>query len=155
MAGPDPAILFARLQLSFPEARSFLFATVDEGRSIGPIAAGVAATMHDMGLDLRWIDVTLQRTESKPPAGVKPLALDGSLFANVNRLRAALTPAGGYQVIAGGSLLHDAHSLVLSGVADAVVIGSWRGVTSRDALEQVRADIERAGGKIAGAILLG
>jgi hypothetical protein len=151
----NAALLFVRLQLVAPDARSFLLATTDPARSAVKIAADLAEAIKAAGQHVHWLYLGEAAESSDPADNAEELSLDPTIFSDIPRLRAALAQVSGYVVVAGGSLLHDARTLIAAATTDSVIVATWKGATSRLDLERARVEVERAGGKITGAILLG
>lgn len=160
-------MLFARLEVTVPQARSFLVAAPRSTIDVTDIAADLAYVAGRAGFESRLVDLTgHQRTADASTASV-PATVDdqvegelveldepaSSEMGRVERLRQLLAAYEGYTVMAGGGVLDDPGTMLAAAAVDGVVLVVRRGRTSRTDLEQSRIEIERAGGRIVGAVL--
>jgi len=132
-------MLYARLQLAVPGARSFLVAPVRSSLSAEQVAEDLASQATEAGEKVRCIDLAST-----------PL----SSAASLEHLREMLGSSPGLTIAVGGGLLDTSSAAIACGALDGIVLVAKRGKTSRADLEEARREIERAGGKLAGAVLL-
>jgi hypothetical protein len=69
-------------------------------------------------------------------------------------LRAFLAAGRGYVVLVGRGILDDSNSILAAAAVDAVLVVAKSGRTGRQDLARTRDEIERAGGRLIGAVLL-
>jgi len=169
-------MLFARLRLNLPDVRSLLVASARSSVSASTLATELAESAADWGLNVTLIEV------QEPPAGNQkagtrstPTSLEGeergdaaqSQRGVVERITSRPSSEGGedslaqalarpdrFFVVLGSGLLDSPATLLAVPEVDAVLIAARRGKTARSDLQDCRVEVERAGGKLAGAILL-
>lgn len=147
-------MLFARLQLMAPGARSILLVAprheVDVRGTSRQFAAAIAAGGHPV----RLIDLAGPDPGDVPP-GVEEAPVTPDMITDPGAAALALRAGAAYTVISGRGLLEDAPTLLMAAAADAVVVAARAGRSYRADLAEVRLEVERAGGRLIGAILLG
>jgi hypothetical protein len=150
-------MLVARLQVRAPYARTLLVAAAD-GTRTDKAATGLASSLAGAGQAVGYIDLVApaQDVAMVPPrpGAVRDAPLLSTELESVDRARRAIAPPEGYTVICGGSILDNPATLLVSGVADGTVLLARRGHSPRAALVMARREIEGAGGRLLGAILL-
>jgi len=157
-------MLLARLQILAPEARSVLLARAQPEGTVEPLAREVAAAAAQAGFAGRLARVpgsddsrygsAPSRLSGLPDAELTELQIDMKELRETERARAALHAGGGYTVVAGGSILDSPETLLLCRAVDVVVLVGYRAKTLRSDLEAARDAVERAGGRLAGAVFV-
>lgn len=160
VASPTSAgMLFAHLQLRAPTARSFLLAAPRSRTQVPEIARDLAAVATDAGCHVRLVDL---RAEAGSPPGAVTEQTDPRVeivspaapqLINLEAAREALTAFSGITFAYGGGLLDSPSTLIAAAVVDGVIIVARQGRTARADLEQARAEVERSGGRLLGAVL--
>lgn len=133
MSSPDsPArMLFARLQLADPAARTFLITSVRDESPVGEVAELLRKAIAEAGY----------------PAAVSPETADASI-------RDSPRPSPGYTVTSAPGILSDGRTLLLAAQTDATVLVVKTGRTVRRELDTVRRELSSAGGTLAVAVLV-
>jgi hypothetical protein len=144
---------FARLQLLAPAARSVLVAAPRIGRDVSGVARRLAETITRAGHPVQWLDVAEPGAEA--PQGAEAVTVESSTLLDPGQAKKALSSDAGYTIICGGGVLDSAPTLTLASAADVVILVARVAHTGRADLSEARAEIERAGGALLGAILLG
>jgi len=147
----DQSMLFARLQLRAPEARSILVAAANDRDLASSISANLASTADEVGQRSRLVRVI--EDDAPPPAGFPGEALTVARLGSVNEARDLLATFDGTTVICGQGILSSPTTLLLASVADATLIVAKRRKTSRAQLAAARLELERAGARLVGAVL--
>ena len=159
-------MLYARLQLALPEARTVLVAPPRSSLDAFPVARELAGLAAAAGCSVRLIALTAaggdaaSQTRSDAPGegaatgDIEVLRLPAANLGNLDRLREVLAPARDLTVIAGSGLLDNPVSILAAPIVDGVVVVVRPGKTARSDLSRVKVEIERAGGRIAGAVML-
>lgn len=146
-------MLFARLQLSAPDARAFLIAAADS-TSTSEVAEDLAASIAKAGLTVRLVELVRDESPDEPDdQKVQRQVLSSESKGNLSGLGQALKGFDGYTVLSGGSLIDHAATLLATKSADAVVLVASRGKTSRTDLARCKAEVQRAGSLVIGAVL--
>lgn len=164
-------VLFARLQLSAQGARTFLIAPVRSSLGVADLVHQLAAVTAVAGYHSRVVDVsqtaamqgdaTPHASDAASPAteaasvasSVHHRALSPAESLSLERLREALQPTEGFTFVCGGGLLDSPSTILAVPSVDAVIVVAERGRTARADLERSRAEVERAGGRVVGAVL--
>jgi hypothetical protein len=147
-------MLFVRLQLLAPSARSFLLASARSEPGVDRLSADLAGAIAASGGKVRLLLATEGALKLEIGPGVEPLQVLETELVELERARRALHWTSGFTVACAGGVLDRPGALVLSVAADAVVLVAHRGVTMRADLVQARTDIETAGGIVVGSVLL-
>lgn len=137
-AAPASELLYARLQLVAPGARTVLIAPARSSVRAAQIAQDLLGSAQGAGQSARLVDLG---------------AVPSSEVSTAESARQTLNSFDGLTVVLGGGLLDSPWTLLVAAVVDAVVVVARRGRSSRLDLDQVRREVERAGGKIVGAVL--
>ena len=164
-------MLYPRLQLAVPEGREFLVAPPRSSIDAFPVAAGLASDIAVTGCSVRLIRFTdsLSPGEDKVTADgvmrthqqqqdergqIETVQLGETGLGRIELLRSTLSPYHGLTVVAARGLLDSPVALLTASIVDAVIVVVQRGRTGRADLDRVRRDVERAGGRIAGSVLV-
>jgi hypothetical protein len=175
-AGTSIAMLFARLRLNLPDVRSVLVASARSSVNVSALATELAESAADWGLSVTLVEVqdppathhtsssgsTSTRLEAgrrgeatqPPPGSVERIPSQSCADGKEDSLAQALARPDRFFVVQGSGLLDSPATLLAVPVVDAVLIAARRGKTARSDLQECRVEIERAGGKLAGAVLL-
>lgn len=147
-------MLFARLQLLAPEARTVLLAaprgspqSEKYGRSLvlAAIAAGSAARLLVIG----------PQSEAVVREDDKMIVLPPETLGTPDAARQHIAASNGeLTVVAGRGLLDDPSTFIASSVVDAVIVVIERTRDRRVDLSRVREQVGGAGGTIVGSILI-
>jgi Mrp family chromosome partitioning ATPase len=170
------AMLFTRLRLNLPDLRSILVASPRSSVNVSALATELAESAADWGLSVTLIDVqdrpathhkvgTRSRSthleaelhgEAAEPPGSSVERISARPFpeAKEDSLGQVLGRPDRFFVVLGSGLLDSPATLLAIPQVDAVLIAVRRGKTARSDLQDCRVEIERAGGKLAGAVLL-
>jgi hypothetical protein len=178
-------MVFARLQLLAPDARSLLVAGARTASDVVGVARRLAETIHASSHEVQWLDLqpvtgslngvaesgTETRTTSDGsttmkltpgdvgptlPAdrGIETVKLTATELGDAQRTKSVLSGNEGYTVICGGGILDSAPTLLLAALADGVILVARRARTKRADLSAARAEIDRAGGRLLGAVFV-
>jgi hypothetical protein len=97
----------------------------------------------------------MDRAPTTPPVeAVEVINLSAVELGDARKAKDILSAFAGYTVVCGGGILDSAPTLVAASAVDGAVLVARVGRTDRSDLSAARAEIERAGGTILGAILL-
>jgi hypothetical protein len=149
-------VLFARLQLASPHARSFLVASPSHEASNRRIAQAVAIAATGAGNKVRLVEIgpsTSNDQDSTLPFEIT--CVERTALPTPGDLRDYIAKFDGINVISGGGLDTDAVTMIAASVADVTILVIRRGRTRRTEIERVRALVESAGGRTVGSVLLG
>ncbi len=165
-------MLFARLQLTLPEARAVLVAPPRSSLDVSGLASDLAECAATSGFATTLVDVrgleglvcpvgalysqsSDQAEAADAAAGsLHKISIGGPSGLNIEQLRRALGSSEGFSVLLGAGLLDNPATLLAVPLVDAVIVVARRGKTARADLERVRSEIERASGRLAGAVLI-
>jgi hypothetical protein len=148
-----PDLLFARLQLRVPAARSILFASPRNDVDTSALADEVAGAIIATGSRARVLHAEGGAT-GHHEGGPERMEVLESELTDLDRARRALQWPVGFTVASAPGVLENSTAIVLSAAVDVVVLVAKRGKTVRSDLVQAREDIEGAGGSVAGSVLL-
>jgi hypothetical protein len=154
VSGQSPEMLFARLQLQAPSARSILLAPPRSERGVDQLAASLAGTIVAAGGKARLLAATTTEPKNVPAAVERMQVLETELV-ELERARRALGWPIGFTIAYAGGVLDTPAALVLAAAVDAVVLVARAGHTMRADLVQAKSDIEVSGGIVVGSVLLG
>ncbi len=149
-----PDMLFARLQLRAPAARSVLLCPPRSEGGASDLASALAAAISQAGTKARLLDVTTSTRARAAGEGVEEMEVLESELTDVDRARRALTWPAGYTVAAAAGVLENPQALILAVAVDGVVLLARSGRTMRTDLVRAREEIEAAGGSVVGTVLL-
>lgn len=149
---PRPEMVFARVQLRAPSARTLLFVSPRGSAGLSAIASGVALAAVQSGTRARLLDIT--GAVAPVPNGVERMEVLESELTELERARRALQWPLGMTVASAGGVLEAPSALVLSVAADAVVLVARQGRTMRSDMVLAREEIVSAGGRVVGSLLL-
>jgi hypothetical protein len=145
-------MLFARLQLRMPGARSVLLCHPRSAEGTSELAAALTSAISRAGEKARLLDVTDSRA---PTDGTQePMEVLESELTDVDRARRALSWPGGFTIVAAAGALESPKALVLAAAVDAVLLLARSGRTMRPDLTRSREEIEAVGGSVVGTVLL-
>lgn len=145
-------MVFARVQLRAPSARTLLFVAPRGARGLGEIVSGVALAAVQSGTRARLLDIT--GAAPSAPSGVEQMEVLESELTELERARRALNWPLGITIASAGGVLETPSALVLSAAVDAVVLVARRGRTMRSDMVRAREEIVSAGGRVVGSLLL-
>lgn len=138
-------MILARLQVAHPAARILLVTSPRSMNELPKFCRDLSAALEGRGNSVRRVD-----TAGSSATAQEPNRAGATTEGAVPRGQ----PAGEYTVICAPAVLDDARALLLIASADVVVVAARRGRTSRDDVVRAREEIERAGGTVAGGVLL-
>ena len=158
-------MLYARLQLALPQVRTVLVAPPRSSLDPYPVAKELAALAAAAGCSVRLVAVSAageapSQGRPDPSAAtttqddIELLTLPEAGLGNVERLREILAPARDLTVVSAGGLLDSPVSILAASIVGGVVVVARPGKTTRSDLSRVKLDVERAGGRIAGAVMV-
>ena len=160
---PNADLLFARIQLRYPDARHLLLVPADATGSAVDLARQLAVAIAGAGQRVGLIDVgdgkpRQEQDNELGGAGATPgiysIDLLEAEMGDANRIARALESRGGFTVASAGPLQHDAQALRLSAAVDAVIVVVRGGRTLRSDLADIRENIESVGGTLVGAVIV-
>jgi Mrp family chromosome partitioning ATPase len=148
-------MLFARLQLQAPSARSILITAPHSGQHLSKLAGDLARAIISSGARVRLLDVTPSAGASDLGDDVERMDVLESEMTDLERARRALNWPSGYTVLCAGGVMDSPAALILGAASDGVLLVARAGKTMRADLIQARDDIESSGGTVVGSVLLG
>lgn len=146
-------LLYARLQLRAPDARSVLLVSARDGANTPVLGAELARAMVGTGTRARVLDVT-GRWSGTLPEGVERMEVLESELNDLEHARRALQWPLGFTVVSAGGVLESPTALILAVAVDAVVLVARQGRTVRNDLAQALEDIQGVGGRVVGSVLV-
>jgi hypothetical protein len=146
-------MVFARLQLLAPSARSLVVAGARSSPDTRAFADRLARTIAEAGHKVRWLDVAGAAASVPVAGGIEQLPPPVAQMGDAQIARGVLDAGDGFTVICGGGVLDSAATLLLTSGADGVILVVRLGKTERSDLAEARAEIDRAGGHLLGAVL--
>jgi hypothetical protein len=141
-------MLFAHLQLRAPEARSILLAPPRSGQLTASIGPALSELAHSAGHEVRLVDVANHDARAS-----KAAQLDQAVLWNRDNLRMALDGFTGLTIVMGQGILDSPQTVLAAGTVDAVILVARAGKTDRSDLAAAGHEVERAGGRLLGAVL--
>lgn len=138
LSGPE-GMLYVRLQILEGKLSSILVASPHSDGSATSIAVSLAASAERSGSPIRLLLLYGPGVETADD-------LEG--------MRAHISKFDGLTVVQGQGVLDDPATLLACAATGVVVLAIRRGKTSRASLEETRREVERAGGHIAGAVMV-
>jgi Mrp family chromosome partitioning ATPase len=149
-------LLFVRLQLAAPDARSYLIASPLDASANPSVAMELAAGAAARGHVTRLIHLPTGYVIAPEDAGAgyEIKRLDADAMKSPSRLRGVLDSLDGINIIAGGGIDEDAGTTIAAAAADAIVLVVRQGHTRRSDIRRIRALVELNGGRLAGSVLL-
>jgi hypothetical protein len=146
-------LLFARLQLRAPDARSVLLVSARDWSNTPALGAELARAMVETGARARVLDVT-GRWSGTLPDGVERMEVLESELNDLEHARRALQWLPGFTVASAGGVLESPTALILAAAVDAVLLVARQGRTMRNDLVQALEDIQGVGGRVVGSVLI-
>lgn len=136
-------MLLARIQVAHPAARILLITSPRTLNQLPTLCREMVAAVERTGGSARLIETTAE-------------AAMGTVKDRVESADTVAGPDVGkeYTIVCAPAILDDARSLLMVPDSDAVVVVARRGRTVREDVERAREQITRAGGSIAGGVLL-
>lgn len=139
------AMVLARLSVVAPDLASLVVASPRRSPRVLEVAHGLANAARERGRQVRLLD-----TGSRG-SGQEMSAAD---FGTLEAVRDTLHSPAALTIVTGGGILDDPDIFMAAAVADGVLLVAEGGKSMRDDLRRCRAEIDRAGGRIVGAVLV-
>lgn len=136
--------VFAKLVADFPEARTYLVTSARRDPACERVAQAIARSIASMDVACSLLSVAGTTTPVQPPeSAVQPVSIEPRHLLAARELQGMLSATDRGVAWADG-LLDRPEPVLLAAAVDAVVVVVRRGVTSREDLREVRADIGNA-----------
>lgn len=145
-------MLLARLELRAPGLRSLLLAAPRSSFDLAPLSEKLYAAAIQAGLQAHLLRVPDVELGAPSSVGETMAAEDVATPATARR---RLATSDGLTIVLGRGILDSPGTLITASVVDGVVLAARLRRTSRKDLSDAGGEIERSGGRLVGAVLVG